>query len=136
MIYTLKQKFIDNFILLMLVMSTGGLLFVFNRNIASISFFIILLVVIIILEGTIKKSIFNATFFTFTTVLILGLINYNFAVVEQTTNKYLFYLLTAVLSILSLLHFKNNRKSDIFLIRFYSVLILIAFHSFLNPQNN
>ena len=55
MIYTLKQKFIDNFILLMLVMSTGGLLFVFNRNIASISFFIILLVVIIILEGTIKK---------------------------------------------------------------------------------
>ena len=132
MIYTLKQKFIDNFILLMLVMSTGGLLFVFNRNIASISFFIILLVVIIILEGTIKKSIFNATFFTFTTVLILGLINYNFAVVEQTTNKYLFYLLTAVLSILSLLHFKNNRKSDIFLIRFYSVLILIAFHSFLN----
>ena len=63
MIYTLKQKFIDNFIVLMLVMSAGGLLFVFNRNIASISFLIILLVVIIILGGTIKKSIFNATLF-------------------------------------------------------------------------
>jgi len=132
MIYTLKQKFIDNLILLMLVMSTGGLLFVFNRNIASISFLTVLIVIILFLGGTIKKSIFNSSLLTFATVVILGLINYNFAVVEQTTNKYLFYLLTAVLSILSLLHFKNNRNSEVFLIRLHSVLILVAFHAFLN----
>ena len=38
MIYTLKQKIIDNIIVFMLVMSTGGLLFVFNRNLMYIIF--------------------------------------------------------------------------------------------------
>jgi hypothetical protein len=132
MIYTLKQKFIDNLILLMLVMSTGGLLFVFNRNITSISFLIVLFVVIVFLGGTIKKTILNSLLLTFTTIVAMGLLNYNFAIVEQTTNKYLFYLLTAVLSILSLLHFKNNRKAEVFLIRLHSVLLFVAFHAFLN----
>tara|TARA_B100000780_G_scaffold148301_1_gene103635 strand:- start:553 stop:1815 length:1263 start_codon:yes stop_codon:yes gene_type:complete len=132
MIYTLKQKFIDNFILLMLIMSTGGLLFVFNRNIASISFLIILLVVIVFIGSSIKKSIFNSMILTFVTFVTLGVINYSFAIVEQTAEKYLFYLLTVVLSILSLLHFRNNRKADIFLIRLHSVLMLISFHAFFN----
>ena len=132
MIYTLKQKFIDNFILLMLIMSTGGLLFVFNRNIASISFLIILLVVIVFIGSSIKKSIFNSMILTFVTFVALGVINYSFAIVEQTAEKYLFYLLTVVLSILSLLHFRNNRKADIFLIRLHSVLMLISFHAFFN----
>jgi hypothetical protein len=69
---------------------------------------------------------------TFFTVVALGVINYNFAIVEQTAEKYLFYLLTVVLSTLSLLHFKNNRKADIFLIRLHSVLMLISFHAFFN----
>jgi hypothetical protein len=132
MIYTLKQKFIDNLIVLMLIMSTGGLLFVFNRNIASISFLITLLVVIVFIGSIIKKSIFNSMILTFFTVVALGVINYNFAIVEQTAEKYLFYLLTVVLSTLSLLHFKNNRKADIFLIRLHSVLMLISFHAFFN----
>tara|TARA_B100000767_G_scaffold143196_1_gene135219 strand:- start:587 stop:1849 length:1263 start_codon:yes stop_codon:yes gene_type:complete len=130
MIYTLKQKSIDNFILLMLTMSTGGLLFVYNRNVVSIAFLILLIVVILFLENTIKKSIFNSALLTFTAFITLGLINYNFAAVDQTSNKYLFHLLTVVLSILSLLHFKNNRTNYQLIRSLYIVLRLIVFHSF------
>jgi hypothetical protein len=89
-------------------------------------------VVIVFIGSIIKKSIFNSMILTFFTVVALGVINYNFAIVEQTAEKYLFYLLTVVLSTLSLLHFKNNRKADIFLIRLHSVLMLISFHAFFN----
>ena len=115
MIYSLKEKFFDNIILLLLVLSTGGLLFVFNRNLASVSFLFVLIGVVVFFGSTLKRTILNSSLMTFGVIFVLGIINYYFAIVEQTANKYLFHLLTTFLSILTLLHFKNNRTSDVFL---------------------
>ena len=132
MIYTLKQKFIDNLLVFMLLMSTGGLLFVFNRNIASVSFFALLSIVIVILGDKLKRKLVYSSVLTFFVILMLGMINYSFAITEQTLNKYLFYTLTVILSILTLFHFKNNRDEKVFLSRIYFVLKIILAHSFFN----
>ena len=51
-----------------------------------------------------QKKIFSCVF--------LGVINYNFAIVEQTLNKYLFHLLSVTLVVTTLFHFKNNRSNE------------------------
>ncbi len=112
-------------------MSTGGLLFVFNRNILSISFCIFLFA-IVVSAYNIKRNITLASAMTFISVLFLGVINYFFAVQEQVLNKYLFHLLTVLITIFVLFHFINNRSKNIFLERLYFILKIIAFHSFLN----
>ena len=106
--YTLNQKIIDNIVLLFLVLSTGGLLFVFNRNLASIIFFIFLSGVIIFSSKGFKRNLVNSTIITCIFFFLLGLLNYYFAIVEQTSNKYFFNFLTVVLCVFTLFHFRNN----------------------------
>ena len=129
--YNISSKIIDYFILFMLVMSSGGLLFVFNRNVSSIIFFIILSG-IIFFGRNLKKSLVISSFLSLIVIVFLGIINYNFAISEQTLNKYLFYFLTTVISILILVHFYNNRSKEVFLLRLYFVLRLITIHAFFN----
>jgi hypothetical protein len=52
--------------------------------------------------------------------------------VEQTLEKYFFYLLTVVLSSLTLFHFQNNRNKEVLLLRLYFVLRLVTVHAFVN----
>ena len=65
MIYTLKQKFIDNLLMFFLVMSAGGLLFVFNRNVMSVLFFGVLIFSILFFGNKFKKP------FVYSSILIL-----------------------------------------------------------------
>jgi len=130
--YTLKQKFIDNLLMFFLVMSAGGLLFVFNRNFMSVMFFGILIFSILFFGNKFKKSFVFSSILILISIIFLGIINFIFAITEQTTNKYLFYLLSVLLSVLTFFHFKNNRNSSQFLKTLYFVLMLVAFHSALN----
>ena len=130
--YTLRHNIIDHVILLLLILSTGGLLFVYNRNISSISFFIFLLAIIFFSPLGFKKSLVKSVILTSFSFFILGLLNYHFAIVEQTFNKYLFYLLTVFLSLLVLFHFRNNRSQMIFINKLHSTLFLVAVHALLN----
>ena len=132
MIYTLKQKFIDNLIVFFLVMSTGGLLFVFNRNVMSIIFFVVLIFSILFFGNKFKKPFVYSSALILISIISIGIINFIFAITEQTEEKYLFYLLSVALSVLTFFHFKNNRNSNQFLKTLYIVLKLIAFHSALN----
>ena len=132
MIYTLKQKFIDNLIMFFLVMSAGGLLFVFNRNVMSILFFGILIFSILFFGNKFKKPFIYSSVLILISIICIGIINFIFAITEQATEKYLFYLLSVALSVLTFFHFKNNRNSNQFLKTLYFVLKLIAFHSALN----
>ncbi len=130
MTYTLQQKIIDNIIVFMLIMSTGGLLFVHNRNIMSV-IFLLLLIAVILFGKPLKKNFLYSSLLTLIAIFFLGGINYYYAVVEQTTEKYLFYLLSIVLSIGTLFHFKNNRNKT--LIRsLYSVFYIISIHAAVN----
>ena len=132
MIYTLKQKFIDNLIMFFLVMSAGGLLFVFNRNVMSILFFGILIFSILFFGNKFKKPFIYSSVLILISIICIGIINFIFAITEQTTAKYLFCLLSVALSVLTFFHFKNNRNINQFLKTLYFVLKLIAFHSALN----
>ena len=132
MIYTLKQKFIDNLLMFFLVMSAGGLLFVFNRNVMSVLFFGVLIFSILFFGNKFKKPFVYSSIIILISIISIGIINFIFAITEQTLDKYLFYLLSVVLSILTFFHFKNNRNSNQFLKTLYFVLKLIAFHSALN----
>jgi len=132
MIYTLKQKFIDNLLMFFLVMSAGGLLFVFNRNVMSVLFFGVLIFSILFFGNKFKKPFVYSSILILISIICIGIINFIFAITEQTTDKYLFYLLSVALSVLTFFHFKNNRNSNQFLKTLYFVLKLIAFHSALN----
>ena len=60
MIYNLRKQCIDVIFMLMLILSTGGLLFVFNRNIVSAFFLLFILFTLIFMEAKWKKTIVNA----------------------------------------------------------------------------
>ena len=130
--YSLRKKCVDAILMLMLILSTGGLLFVFNRNIASLFFLLFILFVLIFMEDKWKKSTFNSIVITFSTLFFIGIINYYFSITEQIVNKYLFHLLTVTLASLLLLHFKNNRTHQQLTGSLYISLGLIVFHSLFN----
>ena len=132
MLGSIKNKILDNTIVLLLILSTGGLLFVFNRNFVSIIFFVLLFFTIFFLGKKLKKSLFYSSLFTIFSCVFLGVINYNFAIVEQTLNKYLFHLLSVTLVVTTLFHFKNNRSNEKFVNNLYTVLKIIAVHAFIN----
>ena len=108
-IYKLSNKLVDILLVFMLVMSSGGMLFVFNRNISTIVFLFFLLIVLFFFGSSFKRINFNSSLFTLSSFFLLGSINYFFALFDQTVNKYVFYFLSVFLSTLILFHFNNNR---------------------------
>ncbi len=130
MIYTLKQKLIDNLIVFMLVMSSGGLLFVFNRNLCYVIFVAILSLSYFFMGRKILKINFNSSMISILILFGLLIINYLFAVNEQEINKYYYYFLVISVSVFSLMHFTNNKNH--LLLTLYTVLQIIVFHSILN----
>jgi hypothetical protein len=127
--YRVIDKIVDSLIVFMLIMSAGGMLFVLNRNIASVVFLLFILFVLIFMENKWKKTIINSILLTFSILVVLGSINYFFVETEQTADKYLFHLLTVTLSVLALVHFKNNRTSQQLIKSLHVVLGLILFHA-------
>ncbi len=130
--YSLRAKNLDNLLVLLLVFTGGGLLFVFNRNLMYYSFLTILFLSISFNFQNMKRELLNSIVFTTISVLLLFLINFFFAVTEQSVDKYLYYLTVIMTSVLFFVHFKNNRSNQIFISRLNFVLKLIFFHSFLN----
>ena len=122
MIYSIQNKIIDTILFFLMIISTGGMYFVLNRNIMSICFFSLLVFTIIFFGNQIKKKIFYASVLTFLCIFTLGAINFFFAISEQSINKYGFHFLSLIIGIFFIVHFQNNRSEKIFLDRFYLVL--------------
>ena len=132
MMYSLRKQCIDVIFMIMLILSAGGLLFVFNRNIASVLFLLFSLFVLIFMEDKWKKTIVNSIVSTFSILVFLGIVNYFVVEAEQTALKYGFHLLMVTLCSLFLFHFKNNRTSQQLIRSLYVALGLIVFHSLFN----
>ena len=115
MIYTLREKFTDNILVLLLFFTGGGLLFVFNRNTMYYIFLVLLVGVILMNSFKLKRQLLNSVVSTSIFVISLFIINFLFANSEQSLDKYLYYLTVIVSSILFYVHFKNNRGISIFL---------------------
>ena len=127
-----KQNFLDNLIILLLVLSTGGLLFVFNRNIWYFFFCTLLVLALFFSLEKLKKSVLNASSLTILSILFLLGINYISAMPGQSINKYAYYFMVSATSVFTLNHFINNRSMQVFTIRVHTILKLILFHAFFN----
>jgi len=131
-LYTIREKLVDNLLVLFLVFTGGGLLFVFNRNLMYYTFLAVLIISILLNYHRIRKDLMNSIVFTLISVLGLFLINFFYAISEQSVDKYLYYLTVVMTSVLFYVHFKNNRSNQILLTRLNFILKLIFFHSLLN----
>ena len=126
-----KENIIDTILVLLLVLSTGGLLFVYNRNLCY-GIFIGVLFLGIISGKKPNRILFNTSLYTYLGLTTLLIINYYYASSLQSLNKYGYYLMVISVSIFFLFHFINNRDNDRFIKRLYVVLKYIMFHAFLN----
>ena len=132
MFYSLREKYTDNLLVLLLVFTGGGLLFVFNRNLMYYVFTAMLVIILLLNFYKLKKELTNSIVFTTISILSLFIINFFFAVSEQSLDKYLYYLTVILSSVLFYVHFKNNRGNQIFLLRLNFILKIIFLHALAN----
>ena len=130
--YSFRHKLMDYLLILTLMFSTGGLLFVYNRNIATVFLLLLVLVILIFFGKKLIKSIFNASLIAFFSISCLFIVNYLFAISEQSVDKYAFYFLTLTISIFSVLHFTNNRDEKQLLDGLYIVLKIVMLQALLS----
>ena len=127
--YKFTYKIIDSILLFMLVFSTGGLPFVYNRNPLYALFFLSLFIAFVFFGKKILTKLFNITVISLVIILILLFVNYVFAISEQESKKYFYYFMVASVAILTFFHFKNNRNEVILIDRLYFVLKMIMIHA-------
>ena len=123
---------IDSVIVSLLILSTGGLLFVFNRNLCYAIFIFVLFFAILFSRKKYRTKEVSSAILTGLTILFLFCINYFSAVSNQVINKYAYYFTVCTVSILTLLYFRNRNQKDILINKVYFVLKLILYHAVLN----
>ena len=128
----MKIRILNIIIMFMLVSSTGGLLFVFNRNIAFLTLVVLIILSLLFIGKKIKKSIFFSSFLALLVVLVLFAINFVFAINPQSLTKYSFFAITIFTTVLTLFYFNNQGNKAIFVNSLYFVLKLLLFHSLLS----
>jgi len=127
-----KHKLFDTILLLLLVFSTGGLLFAFHRNLFSIILFCTSLFSLFFMGKRIKKSVFNTSLFSLMFFCFIICLNYIYSLGNQSYIKYGFHLLNISSCVFILTHFINNRDTSYFLNRLRWVLRLILYYSICN----
>jgi len=129
---TRTHKFFDTLLLALLVLSGGGLLFVYFKKPASAALCILSLFVCMFFGGKLKKGLFNAGIFTFFTFSSIILFTYFASPFPQELIKYGFYLLNGLTCVLIYIHISNNRDLTYFYDRIRFVLRLILYISLAN----
>ena len=128
----MKINFLNNIIMFMLVSSTGGLLFVYNRNQAFLVLFLIIVFALIYIGKKIKKTAYYSSLLALCVILLLFLINFIFAINPQSITKYTFFGISIFTTVLTLFYYSNQDNKLVFLNSLYNVLKLILFHSLLS----
>ena len=129
---TTNRKLFDTILLLLLVFSSGGLLFAFHRKLFTIVLFSMSLFSLLFMGERIKKSVFNTSLFSLIFFCFLICINYIYSIGDQSYIKYGFHLLNISSCVFIITHFINNRDTSYFLKRFRWVLRLILYYSICN----
>ena len=86
-----KSFVIDSAIVTLLILSTGGLIFVFNRNLMHAIYFGFIAIILITSKVSPRKDIFNASIYSILTILIIYVVNFVFAINDQAIEN--FYLI-------------------------------------------
>ena len=129
---TIKHKLFDTILLFLLVFSSGGLLFWFNRNLFTVVLFVLSLFTIIFMGKKLTRTVFNTSLFTLICFSFLICFNYIFSIGNQSFIKYGFHLLNITSCVLIASHFINNRDSLYFLQRMKWILRIILYFSIFN----
>ena len=116
----------------MLVSSTGGLIFVFNRNISFLILFLIVLFSLFFLQHKIKKKHFYSSLLATLVLFFLFGVNYLSAINPQSLTKYLFFGITIVTTIFVLFYYNNQDDKKVFINSLYFILKLVLFHALFN----
>ena len=125
----LKMRILNIIIAFMLVSSTGGLLFVFNRNLSFLVLALLIICSLLYIGKGIKKSIFYSSCITFLVVFSLFLINFFFSINPQSIDKYAFFGIIIFTTILALLYFNNQDNRYSLIDSLYFVLRLVLYQS-------
>ena len=125
----MKTRILNNIIMFMIISSTGGLLFVFNRNLS----FLVLACIVVFSFFFLKHRIKNTSFYSSVLVLFvlfsLFVFNFIFAANPQSLTKYLFFGVTIFTSVLSLFYYNNQESKTVFINSLYFILKLVLFHA-------
>ena len=125
------HKILDTIIVLLLILSAGGILFVFFRNIFSIVLCSLIFGALIITNRRIDVNIFRSSLlslFLFSSIVFL----IYFTHIDQNFLQYGFILLNITSCVLLLVHIYNNRGVGYFLQRLRFCLRIIMWYSLLN----
>tara|TARA_B100001250_G_scaffold9849_2_gene8569 strand:+ start:15191 stop:16438 length:1248 start_codon:yes stop_codon:yes gene_type:complete len=128
----MKTTYLNAIIMFMLVSSTGGLLFVFNRNYAFLAMCLFVLLGFFFMAKPIKKAPFISSVLTFLIVVTFFTINYVFAINPQSLTKYSFFGITIFTTLLTLFYFNNQDNRNTFVNSLYFVLKIVLFHSIIS----
>ena len=128
----MKTRLLNNIIMFMLVSSTGGLIFVFNRNYSFLGLVLIILISLFLLQHKIKKIPFYSSLLAILVLLFLFAINYIFAINPQSLTKYLFFGITIFTTALTLFYYNNQDNKGVFINSLYFILKLVLVHSLFN----
>ena len=113
----------------MLVSSTGGLLFVFNRNPAFLVLVSIVIFSLFFLQHRVKSTTFYPSLLVLIILFSLFVFNYTFAVNLQSLTKYLFFGVTIFTSVIVLFYYNNQENKPVFINSLYFTLKLVLFHA-------
>ena len=116
----------------MLVSSTGGLLFVFNRNVSFLVLAVTIIFSLFYIGKAIKKSVYYSSYLAFLFITGLFVINFIFAISLQSITKYMFFGIVIFTTTLTLFYFNNQDNKNVFINSLYFVLKLFLFHSLFN----
>ena len=125
----MKTRVLNNIIMFMIVSSTGGLLFVFNRNLAFLVLVSSILFSLFFLQHRIKSATFYSSLLVLFILFSLFTINFTFATNLQSLTKYLFFGVTIFTSVLALFYYNNQESKTVFINSLYFTLKLVLFHA-------
>ena len=103
----------------MLVSSTGGLLFVFNRNLSFLVLVLTIIFSLIYMRKGLKKSTYYSSCLAFMCVAGLFVINFMFAINPQSLIKYFFFGIVIFTTVLALFYFNNQDDKAVFIYNLY-----------------
>ena len=122
-------RMLNNIIMFMLISSTGGLLFVFNRNQAFAALFFLVMFSLFYIGKRVKKTIYYSLLLSLLVVLLLFAINFLFAINPQSLTKYSFFGISIFITVLVLFYYSYQDDKKCLIESLYFVLKLILFHS-------
>jgi hypothetical protein len=125
----MKTRFLNNIIMFMLVSSAGGLLFVFNRNLAFLILFSTVISSLFFLQHRIKNTTFYSSLLVLFVLFSLFAINFTLATNLQSLRQYLFFGITIFTSVLVLFYYNNQESKTVFIDSLYFILKLVLFHA-------